>query len=111
MKFAFQVLDKKKFVLCFIDAFLTNVFFYITPALLAWFTREPFTIERFGALIFWIIVTKIIAVSLNHIWIIYILKFENVYAKELQMAYFNRVLKMKPFRINNVHNGFLKKTN
>lgn len=109
MKFAFQVLDKKKFVLCFIDAFLTNVFFYITPALLAWFTREPFTMERFGALIFWIIVTKIIAVSLNHIWIIYILKFENVYAKELQMAYFNRVLKMKPFRMNNVHNGFLKK--
>lgn len=109
MKFAFQVLDKRKFALCFVDAFLTNVFFYSTPVLLAYFTREPFTVERFAYLILSIIVTKIIAVSLNHIWILYILKFENIYAKELQLAYFERVLKMKPFRMNHVHNGFLKK--
>lgn len=109
MKFAFKVLNKKKFILCFIDAFLTNLFFYITPVLLAWFTREPFTLQRFQYLILSIVVSKIIAVSLNHIWIIYVLKFEHLYAKDLQIAYFNRVVKMKPFQLNKVHNGFLKK--
>ncbi len=109
MKYPFKILNKKKFVLCFINAFMCNIFFYITPVLLAYFTKEPFTLERFKWLILSIIISKILAVSLNQIWIIYILKFENLYAKDLQLAYFNRVVKMKPFRLNKVHNGFLKK--
>lgn len=109
MKFAFQILNKKKFILCFIDAFLTNIFFYITPVLLAYFTKEPFTLQNFKYLIISIVVTKILAVALNQIWIMYVLKFENEYSKDLQLAYFNRVTKMKPFRLNQVHNGFLKK--
>ena len=67
MKFAFRILDKKKFILCFIDAFLTNVFFYITPVLLAYFVIEPFTLERLKYLILSIVVTKIFAVALNQI--------------------------------------------
>ena len=47
--------------------------------------------------------------NLNQIWIIYILKFEHTYSKDLQLAYFNRVVKMKPFQLNKVHHGFLKK--
>ncbi len=88
---------------------MCNIFFYITPVLLAYFTKEPFTLERFKWLILSIIISKILAVSLNQIWIIYILKFENLYAKDLQLAYFNRVVKMKPFQLNKVHNGYLKK--
>lgn len=109
MKFPFKILNKKKFILCFIDAFLTNIFFYITPVLLAYFTKEPFTLENFKYLIISIVVTKIIAVALNQIWIIYVLKFENEYSKDLQLAYFNRVVRMKTFKLNKVHNGFLKK--
>lgn len=109
MKFAFKILDKKKFVLCFINAFLTNLFFYCTPVLLAYFIKEPFTLERLGGLITSIVVTKILAVVLNEVWIIYILKFENIYSKDLQLAYFNRIVEMKPVRLNKVHNGFLKK--
>lgn len=109
MKYPFKILNKKKFLLCFIDAFLTNLFFYITPVLLAYFTREPFTLEKFKCLILSIIVSKVLAVALNQIWIIYVLHFENEYAKDLQLAYFNRVVRMKPFALNKVHNGFLKK--
>lgn len=109
MKFPFKILNKKKFILCFIDAFLTNIFFYITPFLLAHFTKEPFTLQNFQYLIISIIITKIFAVVLNQIWIMYVLKFENEYSKDLQLAYFNRVVRMKHFRLNQVHNGFLKK--
>lgn len=109
MKYPFKILNKKKFILCFIDAFLTNLFFYITPVLLAYFTREPFTLEKLKYLILSIIVSKILAVALNQIWIIYILKFEHQYSKDLQLAYFERVARMKPFALNKVHNGFLKK--
>ncbi len=109
MKFPLKVLNKKKFILCFINAFMTNLFFYITPALLAYFTKEPFTLEKLKYLILSIIVTKILAVSLNHIWILYVLKFENEYAKDLQLAYFRRIVKMKPNRLSQVHNGFLKR--
>ncbi len=109
MKYAFKILDKKKFVLCFIDAFLTNIFFYITPVLLAYFTKEPFTLENLKYLILAIAISKVLAVSLNQIWIIYILKFENEYAKDLQLAYFKRIVRMKPDKLNKTHNGFLKK--
>ncbi len=88
MKYAFKILDKKKFVLCFIDAFLTNLFFYSTPILLAYFVKEPFTLESLKGLILSIIVTKILAVALNEIWIMYVLKFENVYAKDLRTSVF-----------------------
>ena len=109
MKFAFKILDKKKFILCYIHTLLTNLCFYCTPVLLAYFIKEPFTLEKLGGLIVSIIVTKLLAVVLNEIWIMYILKFENIYSKDLQLAYFNRIVRMKPFQLNKVHNGFLKK--
>ena len=109
MKYPFKVLNKKKFVLCFINAFIVNMCIYLMPVMLAWFTKEPFTIERFKYLIISVIAIKSIEIILNHFWIIYILRFENKYGKDLQLAYFNRIVKMKPFKLNTVHNGFLKK--
>ena len=88
MKYAFKILNKKKFVLCFINAFLTNIFFYSTPVLLACFVREPFTLENLKCLILSIIVTKILGIALNQIWIMYVLKFENIYSKELRISLF-----------------------
>ncbi len=109
MKYPFKILNKKKFVLCFINAFIVNICIYLMPVVLAWFTKEPFTVQRFQYLIISIIIIKSIEIILNHLWVIYILKFEHKYAKDLQLAYFNRVAKMKPFKLNQVHNGFLKK--
>lgn len=109
MKFPLKILNKKKFILCYIDAFITNLCLYLMPLVLAIFTKEPFTQEKFAYLIISIIGLKIGEIVLNHIWVIYVQRFENKYAKDLQLAYFSRVAKMKPFKLNKVHNGFLKK--
>lgn len=109
MKYPFKILNKKKFILCYIDAFITNLCIYLMPVVLATFTTQPFTIEKLKYLIISIIGLKLTEIILNHIWIVYILRFENKYAKDLQLAYFTRVARMKPYKLNKVHNGFLKK--
>lgn len=109
MKYAIKLLNKRKFLLCFLDAFLTNLCLYLLPVALAIFTKAPFTLEKLSYLILSIIGLKIAEIILNHIWVIYLLKFEHKYAKDLQLAYFNRVANMKPYRLNQIHNGYLKK--
>lgn len=109
MKYPFKILNKKKFVLCYINAFITNLCIYLVPVVLSIFTVQPFTVKKFQYLIISIIGLKITEILLNHLWIVYILRFENKYAKDLQLAYFNRIANMKPYKLNQVHNGFLKK--
>lgn len=109
MKYPFKILDKKKFVLCYINAFIVNMCIYLIPVVLAVFTAQPFTLEKFKYMIICIIGLKLTEVILNHIWVVYIQRFENKYAKDLQLAYFNRVARMNPSKLNKVHNGFLKK--
>ena len=109
MKYPFKILNKKKFILCYIDAFIVNICIYLMPVVLAIFTTKPFTIQKFEYLIISIIIIKSLELLLNHVWIVYILKFEETYAKDLQLAYFNRIVKMKPYKLNKTHNGFLKK--
>ena len=109
MSYPLKILNKKKFILCFIDAFLVNLCIYLMPVVLAVFTTQPFTIEKLKYLIISIIVLKTSEIILNHFWIVYILRFENKYGKDLQLAYFNRVVRMKSNKLNKIHNGFLKK--
>lgn len=109
MKYAIKILNKKKFILCFIDAFIVNLCIYLVPLVLAFFTKEPFTTQKFFYLIICIIGLKLIEIILNHVWIMYLVKFECNYVKELQLAYFNRISKMKPYELNKIHSGFLKK--
>lgn len=109
MKYAFKILNKRKFIISYINAFIVNLCLYLMPVVLAIFTKEPFTLERFKYLIICIIGIKFIEIILNHFWVIYILRFEDEYGKDLQLAYFNRVARMKPYKLNNVHNGYLKK--
>lgn len=109
MKYAIKLLNKRKFILCFIDAFITNLCLYLFPVVLAIFTKQPFTIEKLGYLILSIIGLRLVGIIFNHLWIIYVQRFENQYAKDLQLGYFNRVSKMKPFQLNQIHNGYLKK--
>ncbi len=109
MKYPFKILNKKKFILCYIDAFIVNLCIYLMPVVLAISTTKPFTLEKFEYLIIAIVVIKSIEIILNHVWVVYIVKFEETYAKDLQLAYFNRIIKMKPYKLNKVHNGFLKK--
>lgn len=109
MKYALKLLNKRKFILCFIDAFIVNLCIYLLPVVLAIFTKPPFTLEKLGYLILSIIILKMVEVILDHIWAVYIQRFQEKYAKDLQLGYFSRVAKMKPFKLNKIHNGFLKK--
>lgn len=109
MKYAIKLLNKRKFILCFINAFIVNLCIYLLPVVLAIFTKQPFTIEKMGYLIISIIGLKLVEIILNHVWVIYLLRFENEYAKDLQLGYFNRIVKMNHFKLNKVHNGYLKK--
>jgi len=109
MKFPLKILNKKKFILCYINTFIVNLCLYLMPVVLASFTVQPFTLEKFTYLIIWVIGLKLVELILNHVWVVYILRFENEYSKDLELAYFNRIAKMKPSKINQVHNGFLKK--
>ena len=79
------------------------------PVVLAIFTTQPFTLEKFRYLILSVIGLKLIEITLNHFWVVYITRFESKYSKDLQLAYFRRIAKMKPYKLNQVHNGFLKK--
>ena len=109
MKYPLKILNKKKFILCYIDAFIVNLCIYLMPVVLAIFTKEPFTLDKLKYLIISIVCLKLTEVVLNHFWVQYILRFEEKYSKDLQLGYFNRIAKMKPFKLNKVHNGFLKK--
>ena len=109
MRYPFRVMNKKKFATSFVLAFITNIFIYIFPLLLAIFTKEPFTIDKLKNLIIWVIVVKVLYLVFNHIWIIAILRFEELNSRDIQLGYFNRVIRMKPNRLNKLHNGFLKK--
>lgn len=109
MKYPFKILNKKKFVICYIDAFIVNLCIYLMPVVLSIFTTAPFTLDKFKWLIISIISLKLVEIILNHVWVVYILRFENEYAKDLQLSYFSRICQMKPFKLNKVHNGFLKK--
>ena len=109
LKYTFKILNKKKFILCYINAFIVNLCIYLVPFVLAIYTKQPFSLENFKRLIFYIVIFKTIDIILNHIWIIYVLKFEEKYSKDLQLAYFNRATRIKPYKLNDIHNGFLKK--
>lgn len=109
MKYAIKKLNKGKFILCFIDAFIVNLCLYLLPVVLAIFTKQPFTLEKLGYLILSIIFLKLVEIILNHVWVMDVQRFQEKYAKDLQLGYFNRIANIKPFKLNKVHNGFLKK--
>ena len=78
------------------------------PVVLALFTKQPFTLDKFKYLIISIIGLKLTEIILNHFWVVYILRFENIYSKDLQLAYFNRVSTLYLKKPNNLWSIFLK---
>ena len=65
MMYPFKVLNKKKYALCFINAFLENICLYIMPVILSIFLTVPFSLEKFKWLIILTIVIKILEIFFN----------------------------------------------
>lgn len=109
MLYPFKVLNKKKFALCFINAFLENICLYIMPVILSIFLTVPFSLEKFKWLIIFTIIVKILEIFFNALWNIKVEPFLEVSKKDLQISYFKRLCNMNISKINNTHTGFLKK--
>ena len=65
MMYPFKVLNKKKYALCFINAFLENICLYIMPLILSIFLTVPFSLEKFKWLIILTIAIKILEIFFN----------------------------------------------
>ena len=109
MMYPFKVLNKKKYTLCFINAFLENICLYIMPVILSIFLSIPFSLEKFKWLIILTIAIKILEIFFNILWTTKVEPFLEVSKKDLQIAYFKRLCNMNVSRINNTHTGYLKK--
>jgi len=107
--YPFKVLNKKKYALCFINAFLENMCLYIMPVILSIFLTVPFTLDKFKWLIILTITIKILEIFFNVLWNIKVEPFLEISKKELQISYFKRICNMNISRINNSHTGYLKK--
>lgn len=109
MIYPFKILNKKKYLLCFINALLENICLYIMPVILSMFLTIPFTVEKFKWLIIFTITIKILEIIFNILWNTKVENFLEASKKDLQIAYFKRLCDMNISRINNIHTGYLKK--
>lgn len=109
MLYPFKVMNRKKLLLHQINAFITNMFIYILPVLIAFLTKDPFTGENFLKLIILIGCSCIAEVFFCHLWFRYTYAFVITEVKNVQIKYFNRINNMSLSKLNEVHSGFLKK--
>lgn len=107
--YPFKVLNKKKYALCFINAFIENLCIYIMPVILSIFLSVPFTLEKFKWLIICTIGIKTLEIFFNVLWNTKVYPFLEASKKDLQVSYFKRLCNMNFSKINNTHTGYLKK--
>jgi len=102
-------LNKKKYSLLYLNAFLYNICLYIVPIILSTFLVFPFTIEKFKSLILLLIIFKILERIFNIIWIMKGYSFIEYTKNDLYLSYLKRFSNMSISKINNTHTGYLKK--
>lgn len=107
--YPFKILNKKKYILLYINAFFYNVCIYAIPIILSDFLTIPFTIEKLTKLIFLIILFKFFERIFNIIWIMKGYSFIEYTKNNLYLSYFKRFSNMNISKINNIHTGYLKK--
>ena len=92
--YPFKVLNKKKYALCFINAFIENLCIYIMPVILSIFLSVPFTLEKFKWLIICTIGIKTLEIFFNVLWNTKVYPFLEASKKDLQVSYFKRLCNM-----------------
>lgn len=107
--YPFKILNKKQYILLYINAFFYNVCIYAIPIILSNFLTIPFTIEKLTKLIFLIILFKFFERIFNIIWIMKGYTFIEYTKNNLYLSYFKRFSNMNISKINNIHTGYLKK--
>ena len=107
--YPFKQLNKMKFFGCYLNALIENLCIYLIPLVLSFYTKEPFTLEKFKILIILLISLHIIRLSCDSIWTIYVSTYIQKFKNKLQLSYFNRLYKMRSELLDENHNGFIKK--
>ena len=107
--YPFKILNKKKYALCFLNAFLENLCLYLMPVVLSVYLTVPFTLDKFKMLIIFTITLKALEILFNVIWQLKTEPFLESTHKNLHLAYFKRLCNMSLSKLNNNHTGFLKK--
>ena len=107
--YPFKILNKTKYSLYFLNAFIENICIYIMPIIISICLTTPFTLNKFKILIILTITLKTLEIIFNSIWNIKAVYFLEETKKDLQLAYFRRICDMNVTKINNTHTGFLKK--
>lgn len=107
--YPFRILNKKKYILFEINAFILNLVLYVIPVLVSIFLAGDFTTERFISFIIWTFVLLIIYLVTDCIWCIYASDFFGEYQKDLDVSYCKRIIQMPLAHLNELHSGYLKK--
>lgn len=104
--YPFKVLNKKKYALCFFNAFLENLCLYLMPVILSIYLTTPFTLHKFKMLIMLTILLKVFEILFNCLWSIKTEPFLENTKKDLQISYFKRLCNQNISKLNNTHTGF-----
>ena len=107
--YPFKILNKKKYAICFLNAFLENICLYLMPIVLSIYLTVPFTLDKFKMLIILTITLKALEILFNVIWNVKTEPFLENTKKDLQISYFKRICNLNISKLNNTHTGFLKK--
>lgn len=107
--YPFKVLNKKKYALFFLNAFLENLCLYLMPVILSIYLTTPFTLDKFKMLIILTILLKVLEIIFNATWQIKGETFLTNTKKDLQIAYFKRLTNQNISKLKNTHTGYLKK--
>lgn len=107
--YPFRILNKRKYALCFFNAFCENLCLYIMPVFLSILLTAPFTIEKMKWLIILTVLVKTLEIVFNIIWNTSVFRFVEYTKKDLQISYFRRICQMNLSRIHHIHTGYLKK--
>ena len=107
--YPFKVLNKKKYALFFLNAFLENLCLYLMPVILSIYLTTPFTLDKFKMLIILTILLKVLEIIFNSTWQIKGETFLTNTKKDLQIAYFKRLTNQNISKLKNTHTGYLKK--
>ena len=107
--FPFRILNKKKYILYFVNGIVQNLSLYFVPVALSFYLTIPFSLHKFFVLIIIILLLKGIEIITNSLFSLKFFPFLENYKKDLDISYLKRIYSMNKAKINHIHTGYLKK--
>ena len=107
--FPFRILNKKKYILYFVNGIVQNLSLYFVPVALSLYLTIPFSLNKFLTLIIIILLLKGIEIITNSLFSLKFFPFLENYKKDLDISYLKRIYSMNKAKINHIHTGYLKK--